>query len=78
VVNNADDVDFFFGTEQSKGILDYLPESETGMVVYTTRTLEMAEPPVCDYFLLLIADVQGLAHLSSNISLRRHDNTSNN
>jgi hypothetical protein len=59
VVDNADDVDIFFGTEQSKGILDYLPKSETGVVVYTTPTLEMAEPPVCDYFLLLIAYMQG-------------------
>jgi hypothetical protein len=43
VVDNADDVDIFFGTEQSKGIADYLPESETGVVVYTTRTPEIAE-----------------------------------
>jgi tetratricopeptide (TPR) repeat protein len=42
VVDNADDADTFFGTEQSKGIIDYLPESETGIVVYTTRTLEVA------------------------------------
>jgi tetratricopeptide (TPR) repeat protein len=43
VVDNADDVDIFFGTEQSRGIVDYLPESETGVVVYTTRTPEIAE-----------------------------------
>ena len=43
VVDNADDADMFFGTEQSKGIVDYLPESETGVVVYTTRTPEVAE-----------------------------------
>ncbi|RYN56949.1 hypothetical protein AA0117_g13239 [Alternaria alternata] len=43
VVDNADDVDIFFGTEQSKGIANYLPESETGVVVYTTRTPEIAE-----------------------------------
>ncbi|CAN9183366.1 unnamed protein product [Alternaria alternata] len=43
VVDNADDVDILFGTEQSKGIADYLPESETGVVVYTTRTPEIAE-----------------------------------
>ncbi|CAN9286263.1 unnamed protein product, partial [Alternaria alternata] len=43
VVDNADDVDIFFGTEQLKGIADYLPESETGVVVYTTRTPEIAE-----------------------------------
>jgi hypothetical protein len=44
VVDNADDADFFFfGTGQSRGIVDYLPESETGVVVYTTRTPEIAE-----------------------------------
>jgi tetratricopeptide (TPR) repeat protein len=43
VVDNADDADIFFGTEQSRGIIDYLPESETGVTVYTTRTLEVAE-----------------------------------
>jgi hypothetical protein len=43
VVDNADDPDIFFGTEQSKGIINYLPESETGVVVYTTRTPEIAE-----------------------------------
>jgi nucleoside phosphorylase len=43
VVDNADDAEIFFGTGQSKGIADYLPESEMGMVVYTTRTPEVAE-----------------------------------
>jgi hypothetical protein len=43
VVDNADDADIFFGTEQSRGMVDYLPESETGVVVYTTRTPEVAE-----------------------------------
>jgi tetratricopeptide (TPR) repeat protein len=43
VVDNADDVDIFFGTAQSKGVVDYLPESETGVIVYTTRTPEVAE-----------------------------------
>ncbi|KAH9881001.1 hypothetical protein J1614_001494 [Plenodomus biglobosus] len=43
IVDNADDVDIFFGTEQSRGIVDYLPESEMGVLVYTTRTPEIAE-----------------------------------
>ncbi|KAI4940761.1 hypothetical protein J4E91_011248, partial [Alternaria rosae] len=42
VVDNADDPDILFGSEQSGGIVDYLPESESGVVVYTTRTLEVA------------------------------------
>ncbi|KAF2819663.1 purine and uridine phosphorylase [Ophiobolus disseminans] len=33
VVDNANDADIFFRTEQSRGIVDYLPESETGVVV---------------------------------------------
>ncbi|KAJ4335331.1 hypothetical protein N0V95_008936 [Ascochyta clinopodiicola] len=43
VVDNADDPDIFFGTEQSKGVVDYLPASEGGVTVYTTRTPEVAE-----------------------------------
>jgi tetratricopeptide (TPR) repeat protein len=42
ILDNADDADILFGTEQSKGIVDYLPESEEGVIVYTTRTLEVA------------------------------------
>jgi hypothetical protein len=43
VIDNADDPDILFGARQLKGIVDYLPKSETGVVVYTTRTLEVAE-----------------------------------
>ena len=43
VLDNADDRDIVLGTAQSKGIVDYLPESEQGMTVYTTRTQEIAE-----------------------------------
>ncbi|KAJ4985617.1 Kinesin light chain 6 [Stagonosporopsis vannaccii] len=43
IVDNADDTDIFFGVGQQKGIVDFLPQSESGMVVYTTRTPEMAE-----------------------------------
>ncbi|CAN9191629.1 unnamed protein product [Alternaria alternata] len=42
VVDNADDPNILFGSEQSGGIVDYLPESESGVVVYTTRTLAVA------------------------------------
>ncbi|KAJ9645330.1 hypothetical protein H2199_003336 [Coniosporium tulheliwenetii] len=42
VLDNADDPVILFGTGQSKGIVDYLPESEEGMVVFTTRTLKVA------------------------------------
>jgi hypothetical protein len=42
VVDNADDPNIPFRSEQSGGIVDYLPESEGGVTVYTTRTLEVA------------------------------------
>ncbi|CAN9239159.1 unnamed protein product [Alternaria alternata] len=42
VVDNADDPNILFGSEQLRGIVDYLPESEGGVTVYTTRTLEVA------------------------------------
>ncbi|KAH7074944.1 hypothetical protein BKA63DRAFT_543623 [Paraphoma chrysanthemicola] len=42
VLDNADDADILFGTGQLKGIIDYLPQSEEGVTVYTTRTLEVA------------------------------------
>ncbi|OSS43463.1 hypothetical protein B5807_11981 [Epicoccum nigrum] len=42
VVDNTDDPDVLFGSGQSPGIVDYLPESEGGMILYTTRTLEVA------------------------------------
>jgi hypothetical protein len=43
VVDNADDQDVLFGTEQSDGIADYFPEGDKGVIVYTTRTPEIAE-----------------------------------
>ncbi|KAF2832835.1 HET-domain-containing protein [Ophiobolus disseminans] len=42
VLDNADDAEILFGAGQSKGIVDYLPESEEGVTVYTTRTLDVA------------------------------------
>jgi hypothetical protein len=42
VLDNADDTDILFGAGQSKGIVNYLPESEEGVTVYTTRTLKVA------------------------------------
>ncbi|KAH8730737.1 TPR repeat protein, partial [Phaeosphaeriaceae sp. PMI808] len=42
VVDNADDIDLVIGSVQSGGIVDDLPENEGGVLVYTTRTLEVA------------------------------------
>jgi tetratricopeptide (TPR) repeat protein len=43
IVDNADDLNIFFGDGQSEGISKYLPQSENGLIVYTTRTPEVAE-----------------------------------
>ena len=42
VLDNADDHDVLFGTDHSKGIIDYLPESEKGTYLFTTRVQELA------------------------------------
>ena len=42
VVDNADDMDLLLGTEDSKGIADYLPQSENGLTVFTSRYQEVA------------------------------------
>ncbi|RYN52006.1 hypothetical protein AA0117_g13375 [Alternaria alternata] len=72
VVDNADDADIFFGTEQSRGIVDYLPESETGVVVYTTRTPEIAELTRGDVLELGAMDRQDAAAFLTK-SLTRKD-----
>ncbi|KAL5116347.1 hypothetical protein ACEQ8H_005695 [Pleosporales sp. CAS-2024a] len=41
IVDNADDRDMVFGKERSKGIVDYLPEREGCLTVYTTRTMDI-------------------------------------
>ena len=42
IVDNADDMEIVTGSEQVRGIADYLPHSEEGLVVFTTRTQEAA------------------------------------
>jgi tetratricopeptide (TPR) repeat protein len=43
ILDNADDQEILFGTEEeSKGIVDYLPASEDGITLFTTRTAEVA------------------------------------
>jgi tetratricopeptide (TPR) repeat protein len=42
VLDNADDHDILYGTEHVAGIIDYLPESDKGMTVFTTRVQELA------------------------------------
>jgi tetratricopeptide (TPR) repeat protein len=42
IVDNADDTNVVFGTTSSKGIVDYLPESEDGLTIFTSRRQEVA------------------------------------
>ncbi|KAF2200475.1 purine and uridine phosphorylase [Delitschia confertaspora ATCC 74209] len=39
ILDSADEPDILFGTRDSKGIVQYLPESKEGIVLLTTRTL---------------------------------------
>jgi hypothetical protein len=72
VVDNADDADIFFGTKHSKGIVNYLPKSETGVVVYTTRTPEVAQQTRGDVIKLGAMDRQDAAAFLTR-SLTRKD-----
>jgi hypothetical protein len=42
VLDNADGHDMLYGTKHAAGIVDFLPESEKGMTVFTTRVEELA------------------------------------
>jgi tetratricopeptide (TPR) repeat protein len=43
IVDNADDMNLLFGSEQlSRGIADYLPQSEIGLILFTTRYQDVA------------------------------------
>ena len=43
IVDNVDDIDVLFGPVLSKGIVDYLPESEDSLTVFTSCRQEIAE-----------------------------------
>ncbi|KAH6667779.1 P-loop containing nucleoside triphosphate hydrolase protein [Halenospora varia] len=42
IVDNADDMEVVMGSNEKRGIYRYLPESESGRVVFTTRSREVA------------------------------------
>jgi hypothetical protein len=43
IVDNADDINLVFGGEQqAQGIIDYLPQSKNGVIMFTTRYQEVA------------------------------------
>ncbi|KAF2496457.1 kinesin light chain, partial [Lophium mytilinum] len=56
VLDNADDPGIIFGTKQSKGIYDYLPRSEEGLFLFTTRTPDVVE---------LLTDADGVIELEA-------------
>ncbi|KAF2787010.1 kinesin light chain [Melanomma pulvis-pyrius CBS 109.77] len=43
IVDNADDLELLCGKEQEQGLLDFLPESEHGLTLFTTRHYEAAQ-----------------------------------
>jgi hypothetical protein len=43
VVDNADDMEILEGSDGEKGILDYLPNSESGLTLFTTRDKKTAQ-----------------------------------
>lgn len=43
VVDNADDMDLLHGTEQSDGLLKFLPKSDDGLTIFTCRHFAIAQ-----------------------------------
>ncbi|KAF2137703.1 uncharacterized protein K452DRAFT_278071 [Aplosporella prunicola CBS 121167] len=43
IIDNADDLDLLRGSEQTEGLLTFLPESENGLTIFTTRYGEVAQ-----------------------------------
>ncbi|KAH7016552.1 uncharacterized protein B0I36DRAFT_436186 [Microdochium trichocladiopsis] len=42
VIDNADDQELFFGSDDKAGIEEYIPESENGLILLTTRSRQVA------------------------------------
>jgi tetratricopeptide (TPR) repeat protein len=49
VVDNADDIVVLEGFEGGRGILNYLPESESGLMLFTTRDKKTAQALPCKH-----------------------------
>ncbi|RDW56930.1 hypothetical protein BP5796_12997 [Coleophoma crateriformis] len=66
VVDNADDRDLLFGSADKDGIYKYLPESESGLVLFTTRSREVAvEVAGAD-----IIDLEQMSHTDASSFLK--------
>lgn len=42
IIDNADNYELVCGTQDSKGIVDYLPSTDVGLILWTTRSREVA------------------------------------
>ncbi|KAK0728553.1 P-loop containing nucleoside triphosphate hydrolase protein [Lasiosphaeria miniovina] len=58
VVDNADDLDMVLGGLDSLGLIDCLPRSEHGKIMFTTRSVEVAEA-VAEGGVIKLADMDG-------------------
>ncbi|KAH8660543.1 hypothetical protein BX600DRAFT_514139 [Xylariales sp. PMI_506] len=58
IVDNADAYDMMFGSGNKPGLLDYLPETENGLVLFTTRSTEVAVS-------IMVDDIIDLAKMST-------------
>lgn len=43
IINNADDLDLLRGTEHTEGLLDFLPDNDDSLTLFTTRHLNVAQ-----------------------------------
>jgi hypothetical protein len=78
VVDNANNSDILFRARQLKGIINYLPKSEMGVVVYTMRTLEVARETRGDVVELRAIDRQDTVAFLTKLLTRKEllrDNT---
>jgi tetratricopeptide (TPR) repeat protein len=48
IVDNADDLKILKGPDGKNGILSYLPQSESGLTLFTTRDMETAQALACN------------------------------
>lgn len=75
VVDNADDMGVMFGTKLSNGIADFLPESDHGVKLFTSRRGEVAESLVGSDVLEVGTMSEEDAVLFLNRSLNRKSST---
>lgn len=70
IVDNADDTELII---DSSGIYDYLPESESGLTLFTTRSMEVAlEVAGTDFLELQQMDEEEGRHLLEKSLVRKH------